>query len=81
MSEETLEPAFDIFSGSMDRYAIWIESVRGLAKARERMEEIAARKPGTYFLFSSQSHTILALIDNAPAPESAEAPERNKNIA
>lgn len=61
MSRE--EPQFDIFFGAVDRYAVWVESVCGLSSARGRMEALAAEKPGIYFLFSSQSHTILGLID------------------
>lgn len=50
--EMTQEPRFDIFSGSIDKDALRIEAVEGLAKARERMEELAANVPGKYFVFS-----------------------------
>jgi hypothetical protein len=59
------EPEFDIFSGSCDKDAVWIESVSGLAKARERMEEIARKASGRYFVFSAQSHAILATTDTS----------------
>lgn len=61
------EPRFDIFFGPVDRFAVWVESVCGLANARERMEALAAAKPGVYFLFSSRDHSILALVDSTPA--------------
>ena len=57
------EPRFDIFSGSVDKDAMWIEAVDGLNAARQRMEKIASEVPGRYFVFSSYSRTILAQID------------------
>jgi hypothetical protein len=57
------EPLFDIFSGTCDKNAMWIEAAAGLAGARERMKEIAARDPGEYFIFSQRTHAILARID------------------
>ncbi len=65
------EPNFDIFSGAPDKNAVWVECVRGLSNARERMEQIAAKKPGRYFLFSLLSHSILARIETFSKPESA----------
>jgi hypothetical protein len=63
------EPTFDIFSGASDKDALWVEAVEGLSKARERMEQIAAEKPGPYFLFSGASHSILARVEIFPKPE------------
>jgi hypothetical protein len=60
------EPRFDIFFGPADRYAVWVESVCGLANARDRMEILAAEKPGVYFLFSNRDHAILGTIDTTP---------------
>ena len=60
---ENREPKFDIFSGRIDKNALWIESVEGLSNARERMEQIATEKPGQYFIFSSMSHSVLAQIE------------------
>lgn len=57
------EPRFDIFSGSVDKDAMWIEAVDGLNAARKRMEEIALEVPGRYFVFSAYSRTILAQVD------------------
>jgi hypothetical protein len=73
------EPRFDIFFGPVDRYAVWVESVCGLANARERMEALAAQKRGIYFLFSNRDHTILALIDTSPP--AAESDAEKKDIA
>ena len=53
------EPTFDIFYGTSDKNAVWIEAVEGLSNARARMEEIAATHPGQYFVFSATSHSIL----------------------
>jgi hypothetical protein len=59
MSEQTL----DIFSGTSDKDARWLESVGGLSKAQERIEQIAAVRPGAYFLYSAESQSILLKID------------------
>ena len=48
---EKMEPRFDIFSGQIDKNALWVETVEGLSNARERMEQIAAEKPGQVFHF------------------------------
>ncbi|HEY6467556.1 MAG TPA: hypothetical protein VIY69_16260 [Candidatus Acidoferrales bacterium] len=57
-SEEV--PKFDIFSGASDRDATWVCSVRGLANAKERMDEIAVERPGRYFIFNAVERTVLA---------------------
>lgn len=64
------QPTFDIFSGTTDRDAMWMEAVDGLASARERMEEIARTRPGRYFVFAQRSCAILARIDTRKRLES-----------
>jgi len=59
-------PNFDIFSGTPDVDALWIESVEGLSNARTRMLQIAAQKPGRYFIFSLENQAILAKIETTP---------------
>jgi hypothetical protein len=59
MSEET----FDIFSGAPEEYGSWVEVIEGLSSAHERMEQIAAEKPGQYFLFSRTHQSILMQVD------------------
>jgi hypothetical protein len=65
------EPTFDIFSGMPGESAIWLEAVMGLANARHRMEQIAAKTPGKYFLFSIQSHAVIERIDTGKPLERA----------
>jgi hypothetical protein len=65
MSEQT----FDIFSGTSDKDARWLESVEGLSKTRERMERLAEVRPGAYFLYNPQSHSILAKADTTKQPQ------------
>lgn len=60
------EPPFDIFCGSPDKNASWYETVKGLANARARMEQIARVRPGSYFVFSRRDHSILARIETFP---------------
>ena len=64
---------FDIFSGAADKDAVWIDAVSGLANARQRMEEIAAKSPGQYFVFSQESGSVVARKDTrkSSSPSSA----------
>jgi hypothetical protein len=57
------ESTFDIFKGTTDKDAIWMEAVEGLALARERMKQLAKATPGQYFLFAQRTHSILARVD------------------
>jgi hypothetical protein len=75
------EPRFDIFSGSIDKDAMWIESIAGLAQARQRMEAIAIRVPGKYFIFSIYSHLVLARIDTTRNFLTAKNCTRAKDVA
>jgi len=47
---------FDIFSGSVDKNAFWLERAEGLETAKRRKEEIATKQPERYFLFCDFSH-------------------------
>ena len=61
-------PLFDIFQGHYSgKNAIWVAAARGLAAARERMAQLAADKPGPYFVFSTRDQLVLAIIDTGPA--------------
>lgn len=60
---------FDIFSGYAEEDAVWLEAVEGLSNARERMQAIAAEKSGSYFLYSSDDHSILAKIETFGTPK------------
>ena len=66
-------PKYPIFSGRFpDTDVLWLESVVGLAAARERMQNLAAQEPGPYFVFSTSIHAVVATIDSTPAPRSKE---------
>jgi len=55
---------FDIFRGTTDKGASWIEVAEGLSNARQRMEEIATDSPGQYFVLDSKSRSVVARIDS-----------------
>jgi len=58
------EETFDIFSGAPDENdGLWIEAVEGFSSAQQRMGQIAAEKPGSYFLFSSIDLSVLTRLD------------------
>ncbi len=59
MNEET----FDIFAGAPEENASWVEAIQGLSSAHQRMGQIAAGKPGKYFLLSCDSQSILTKIE------------------
>lgn len=67
------EPSFDVFSGTPDRDAVWLETVQGLSNARARMHEIAAQIPGQYFVFSAGSRAVLAQIETFKKSETPKA--------
>ena len=54
---------FEIFKGSSDRQAIWVESVEELSAANERMKELADESPGSYFVFDVRARRILTTLD------------------
>lgn len=61
-------PLFDIFQGHYSgKNAIWVAAARGLAAARERMAQLAADKPGAYFVFSTRDQLVLAIVDTTHA--------------
>jgi hypothetical protein len=58
------EPTFDIFKGMPDQSPVWLEALRGLSIAEQRMEQIAAESPGVYFLFSVEAHRVFTLVNS-----------------
>jgi len=72
VSEESMQPSvpmYHIFSGLFPETDVsWLESVVGFYAAHERMQRIAAQKPGAYFIYSTNIHAVLATIDSTPAP-------------
>jgi hypothetical protein len=74
-------PRFDIFAGSPNKRARWLEATLDLANARKRMEELARQEPGEYFVFSTFNHAILARIDTAKNLMHSGAPGRVEDVA
>jgi hypothetical protein len=61
-------PRFDIFVGepsSIDRDAVWMETVDGVIAACERMTHYATRTPGSYFVFSMSRSEVIAAMDTS----------------
>ena len=57
---------FDIFQGSGEKDALWLECVEGLDAATQRMYEIAAQRPGMYFVLNLGDHVVVAKTDSRP---------------
>ncbi len=49
-ANEMDEGSFDIFAGSPEKSALWVEVVEGFSRAQQRMDQIAVERPGVYFL-------------------------------
>lgn len=56
-------PLYDIFSGSRDLGALWVESAPDFETAKTRMQELARLRPGKYFIFSVKINAIIREID------------------
>jgi len=67
-------PTFDIFHGSLNNGALWIESADGLTSAVELMNESARKRPGVYFVFDLHHQEILATVDSSRKPMVPEPP-------
>lgn len=67
-------PAFDIFSGRFgEKGVLWLGAVARLDDARARILNLAAKQPGAYFVFNSDSQLIVAAIDTTPAMHASES--------
>jgi len=56
---------FDIFSGRVDRGAVWVETVQGFGNAYELMTKLAAEIPGPYFIISQRTGHLRGSIDTS----------------
>jgi hypothetical protein len=55
---------FDIFESSDSKNdALWLECIEGLDAARDRMYEIAAQRPGMYYVLNLQARLLVAKTD------------------
>lgn len=66
-------PAFDIFSGRFgEKGVLWLGAVGRLDVARARILNLAAKQPGAYFVFNSDSQLIVAAVDTSPVMHASE---------
>lgn len=80
------EPTFDIFRGAIGSgEEVWLEAVCGRENAKQRMEQIAARSPGRYFLFDVHHHFVVDCADTTklalPSSATRASSPRNAKIA
>jgi hypothetical protein len=64
-----LDATYDIFSGHVNKAALWIEAVDGLGNAYQRMTELAANSPGCYFIFCTRTQTVRGSINTGTSEE------------
>jgi hypothetical protein len=74
-------PVFDIFSGFPKDNPRWLEAIIGLSNARERMEQIAAKKPGQYFISSIGTRSPVAQIETFRQFQPAQKDKATSNAA
>jgi hypothetical protein len=60
-------PLYYICSGFRDNNPMWLETVEGLATAYKRLKERATEEPGPYFVFCSETYTVVASLDTSAA--------------
>jgi len=60
---DEVNETFEIFSGAPEEHGLWVEAIEGFSNARQRMGQIAAEKPGKYFLFSRSSQSFPTRIE------------------
>ena len=64
-------PIFVIFSGHFKQNDVmWIEAREGLPEAYEKMLQLAADNPGSYFIFGTGAQTCVASVDTSAFFES-----------
>jgi hypothetical protein len=57
-------PVFDIFRGRFgEKDAVWLGAAEGLSSARHAMLRFAAKSPGAYFVFRTDSRAVVATVD------------------
>jgi hypothetical protein len=57
MEDATMGSTFDIFKVTSDG-PLWVEAVRNLERAKERMAHLALISPGEYFIHSQDTGVV-----------------------
>ena len=58
-----MKQTYDLFSGAPEEDVLWLEAVDGLNNAIDRMTQRSRENPGRYFVYSSNTQTVIASID------------------
>ena len=72
------DPAYDIFWVDEDQEEVWQCAAEGLSNAKKKMEELAAKKPGKYYVFSTSEDRIVARFDVLPPAPTVERRRQSK---
>jgi hypothetical protein len=54
---------FDIFSGAIDRDAVWVAVVEGWEAACDVMRQYASEHHGKYFVYCMRTHRVVDSVD------------------
>ena len=60
-------PHLDILKRERDGNFVWLEAAQDLQRAKLRLEELARRDPGEYFVFDQKAQQIVATLGVAAA--------------
>ena len=63
----TMEPPFDILKKTDVVNFEWVELVRDLQTAESRIQELQARSPGEYVVFSQRTQQVVAKFNSLVA--------------
>ena len=58
---------YDIFKKYPDGMFIWVEAVRDMEGAKERLKQLATLSPGEYKLFCQNTQRVIAVENSQPA--------------
>lgn len=75
--------AFDILKKLSDGGIVWIEAVKDLETARERIKQLATYKPGEYVIFNQETQSVIEMpwVPFArEAPEAAAGPPQTEEV-
>jgi hypothetical protein len=60
---------FDVYELQAGREPILLESVMGMFRAKERMNHFAAKRPGRYYVWDTNSRQVLYRVDTSAEAE------------
>ena len=54
-----MEVSYDIYKQAEERRLVWIDRVKGLEQAHERVSSLAASQPGSYLIYDFRQRMVI----------------------